>query len=143
MVAVFVADVALAVDPMVWERLDAVLNSHTLRLVNEKGETNTLTLACLGQATNEQAVVVFIAETLKGRKLQYWPIDTAETNWMHRPMCIFYGFEGKRGGSVVYDFPMLNEEMLRRRLVSFIDTDVAADRFGLKQRLRSAAKTNR
>ena len=137
---VFLTSTALAVDPIVWERLDSVINSHTVRLVSEKGETNTFTLACVGQVTNEEAAVAFIGKKLGGRKLQYWPINTAQTNWMSRPMCIFYDFERKRGGSTVSDFPMLNEEMLKRGLGTFADTEVVDDQYGLKDRLRRAAK---
>jgi len=129
---------AFAVPPITWEKLDAVIDPRTVRLVNAKGETNVLTLACIGSVANEKAVTTLIRNILVDRRLRYWPLDTTETNWTRRPMCLFYGFENGRG-SVVYDFPMLNEEILRLGLSTFRDEQVVSDRFGLKDRLRRAS----
>ena len=127
---------------MEWTRWDLVrvVDSRTLVVKSDKGELRTVSLAGIGVVPDESAATNFIHKTVSGREIQFWPIDTAHTNWYERSMCVFYDFERGRGGSVVSDFPMLNEDMLKRGFASFKSSPVTGDMYKLNARLRKAAK---
>jgi len=135
------ATVALAVDPMVYWHLDRVVDSRTIRIRNDQGEQATVILACVGTAGAETKATHFIGERLKDKKLTFYPLNTSETNWMSRPMCLFiHETDPEHHGSIetVYHLPMLNEELIARGYVAFKDVEVPYDQFGLRARLYRA-----
>ena len=140
MVALFAAMSAFGVGRMVRWDLVTIVNSRTLVVKSDEGEVRTITLAGIGTADDETVATNFIQKTIGGREIQFWPIDTAHTNWHERPMCVFYDFEREKGGSVVYDFPMLNEEMLKQGIASFTNSTVTGDEYKLMKRLEEAAE---
>lgn len=132
---------ALAVPPIVWWKLDKVLDARTIRIRSDTDEVCTITLGYVGDATNEENAVAFIQTRLKNRRLQFWALSTSQTNWMSRPMCLFIDDvpEDHRGmRELVHHFPMLNEELIAKGYVEFQDVPMPYDEHGLKARLRRA-----
>ena len=66
------------------------------------------------------------------------PLETGQTNWYERPMCLILDMDLPRGGDAVYDFPTLNEELLTWGYVPFMDVKITADPYNLKGRLLRA-----
>ena len=143
----------------VWWKLDSIVDVRTIVLKSEKGEIRTFTLAGIGMATNPAAATNFINKTIGGRKLIYWPVQSEEKNWDSRPMCIFYGYESdvelkkpiisppsthpKDNPGVVYDSPMLNEDMLYEGVAAFTNNATTGDEYYLQRRLRLADELRR
>ena len=127
-------------DPITWWSLVEVVDEGALKLRSEKGETRTITLACVGRAKDSQAPITYITRRLRDQKLMFWPLETGQTNWYERPMCVILdmGLPGRRGGDAVHDFPLLNEELLACGHVPFVDMKTTSDPYGLKARLLRA-----
>lgn len=122
--------------PIVWWRLVKVVDERTLVLRSDEGETNTVTLACIGRAKEKKEAIAYIERRLRDHKLSLWPLETSQTNWNARPMCLILDMDlPGRGGEAVYDFPLLNEELLAWERLPFEDVKVASDPYGLKARL--------
>jgi hypothetical protein len=130
----------IALSPIEWWQLVDVVDERTIRLRNDKGETNTITLACIGRADDSRAAIVYITRRLHDQKLTFWPMETGQTNWYERPMCVILdmGLPGGRGGDAVHDFPLLNEELLAWGHTPFADAKTIGDPYGLKARLTKA-----
>ncbi len=125
--------------PIVWWHLIHVVDERTLILRSDEGETNKVTLACIGRAKDNSEAVAYITRRLRDQKLTLWPLETSHTNWYARPMCLILDMDlPGRGGDAVHDFPLLNEELLAWGRVPFHDVKVTTDPFGLKGRLVQA-----
>lgn len=125
--------------PTIWWRLVAVVDEQTIILRSEKGETRSLTLACIGRAKDGRAAKTYVERRLRDHKVIFWPLETPQTNWYERPMCIMLDMDlPGRGGDGVNDFPTLNEELLRNHYVPFADVSVTKDPYNLKARLSQA-----
>src|SRR5688500_6697580 len=124
--------------PITWWRLVEVIDERTLRVCSDKGETNTITLACIGRVKEDRGAKAHIKRRLHDHKFTLWPLETKETNWYKRPMCIFLDMDlPGRGGDAV-DFAMLNEELLAWGYVPFAEVKTIKDPYGLKERLLRA-----
>jgi hypothetical protein len=133
-------------DPITWWSLVEVMDERTLKVRSDKGETKTITLACIGRAQDSRAPVAYIRGRLHDQKLTFWPLETSQTNWYERPMCVILdmGLPGGRGGDAVHDFPLLNEELLAWGHAPFAEVKTTADPHGLKARLvRATAEAER
>jgi hypothetical protein len=134
------SDTALPITVM-WTLVE-VLDERTVKLRSEKGETRMITLACIGKPEDNRAAITYIKRRLHDQKLTFWPLETEETNWHKRPMCLILdqdlpNAEG-HGSDSVYDFPLLNEELLIWRHAPFADIKTVRDPHGLKARLIKA-----
>ena len=128
-------------DPIVWWRLDKVIDVRTLRIRSEKDKVRTITLGCVGKATNEKKAIAFIHARLKGQRLGFCPLSTGQTNYYARPMCLIIddipkSHKGMREWT--NHFPILNEELIAKGFVTFRDVSMPYDEYGLKARLRRA-----
>jgi len=112
-----------------------VVDERTLKLRSDEGENLTITLACIGRAKDNRAAVAYIAKRLRDQDMSFWALETSQTNWNDRPMCLMLDMGLPRGGELVYDFPTLNEELLAWGYAPFSDVKVTSDPYGLKARL--------
>ena len=136
------ATVTLAVDPIVYWRLDSVIDARTVRIRSDEGEKATITLACVGVTGNETNAINFITSRLNGKPLGLWALSSSETNWMARPMCLFIQETDPRHHGMtelVHHLPMLNEELIAKGLVEFKDLELPFDEYGLRARLYRAS----
>ena len=126
--------------PVTWWSLVEVIDERTLKVRSDKGDTKTITLACIGRAKDSRAPIAYMTARLHDQKLQFWPLETGNTNWYDRPMCLILdmGLPGGRGGDAVHDFPLLNEELLAWGHTPFAEVKTTGDPYGLKARLTKA-----
>lgn len=133
------ATVVTGMSPIDWWRLAKVVDERTLVLRSETGQIETITLACIGRAKDSREAVAYITRRLQDHKVTFWPLETTHTNWYARPMCVILDMDlAGRGGDAVYDFPLLNEELLIWGRAPFEDVKVTGDAYGLKARLVKA-----
>lgn len=131
-----------ATDPMEYWHLVGIVDSRTVRIRSDEGKEANITLACVGESANETNSIRYLLMRLQNRQLGFWALDTSETNWMSRPMCLFIWEtdSGHKGStSLVYHLPMVNEELIVKRLVKFKDVEVSFDEYGLRARLYRAS----
>jgi hypothetical protein len=129
-----------AILPIVWWRLVEVIDEQTITICSDKGETRTVTLAGVGRAKDKRIGISYIKRRLHDHKVVLHPLETGQTNWYDRPMLVVLDMDlpGHPGSEGVYDFPTLNEELLRYDYVPFAEVEVTGDRYGLKARLLQA-----
>jgi hypothetical protein len=125
--------------PIVWWHLVEVIDERTVKLRSDESETRTLQLACIGRAKDNRAAVAYMTKRLRDQNLVFWSLETTQTNWYERPMCLILDMNlPGRGGEAVYDFPTLNEELLAWGYAPFKDVKVTGDPYNLKARLLQA-----
>ena len=112
-----------------------VVDERTVKVRSDEGENLTITLACIGRAKDNRAAVAYITKRLRDQDLSFWALETRQTNWNARPMCLMLDLGLPRGGELVYDFPTLNEELLAWGYAPYSDVKVTNDHYGLKARL--------
>ena len=130
-------------EPIDWWRLVKVIDERTLTLRcengREKGRTLTIKLACVGKAKDNREAVAYMERRLHDHRVTFWHLETGAAKWEAEPMCVILDMDlpGK-AGEAVYDFPLLNEELLAWERAPFEDVRVTSDRYGLKARLVQA-----
>ncbi len=141
MVVAFIISLGAAGDPppIVWWHLVKVIDERTLSLRSDKGETRTIKLACIGHTDSKTQAMTYIERRCRDQKLVFWPLETGEESYAS-PMCLILdmGLPGGLGGEAVYDFPLLNEELLAWGRTPYEDVKVTGDKYGLKARLVKA-----